>query len=86
MTERKPYDVQRAADRVVTSYVNRKWGIALQNLFKEKNKQGCGCRSCAHKVVREVNSWTRFGIENEQIADEKSYHVDENGIIRRNIE
>lgn len=79
----KEYDVQRAADRVVKRHVMNKWGEALRNLLAEKNGVGCGCKNCAYRVVRAANSWTHFGIEDPIVREEKKYHVDGNGVIKR---
>ena len=83
MNERKPFNIQDEADGVVASYTRRKWGDAMLEVFKEKNGVGCGCKNCAHRVVREANSWADFGTDDPFIRDHVSYRVDSNGVIRR---
>ena len=46
------------AERHVDQHATKEWKKAYARLLKEQHGQGCGCSTCKHLAVDEVNSWT----------------------------
>lgn len=56
----KEFNIQREADKVGRSFVERKFEETFNELEKEQHGRGCGCASCAKRVVNNANSWADF--------------------------
>lgn len=45
------------ATRVIDKYVQKQAETALNRVKKEQHGNGCGCSTCAHLWVKEINYW-----------------------------
>ena len=46
-----------SAVEVVDQYAHKQAADALKRVIKEQHGQGCGCQTCAHLWVNEINYW-----------------------------
>lgn len=52
--------IHRQAEEIVSDYSTKRWVGANRRFNREKHGKGCGCLSCAHRVVRNRNEWDEF--------------------------
>lgn len=53
-------EIPDQAEEFVEQYANKKFNNAFQKVQREQHGKGCGCNSCKHFSVKEVNSWAEY--------------------------
>lgn len=78
--QHEPERVQRLVDKHLDDYELKSFTATQEALKKEMEGKGCGCHTCKHLVVREMNRWVDW-LAKENAEFLTHYRVNEKGLI-----